>query len=262
MLPTKTSKSREISEKVELVWKGDFVTCSAHKNSELFHAVLEGLGQFGIIVRARITLEPAPKRRPIQYSAANILNITGGLSPPVIFPPLKTLFLVVQKKKMATDEDEKRRKRDGPRNEEEEEEAVLKLVKRSRERLKDSLNKNKQLLSSTTGHLALTASLITPHVITVNVGEDVVTKIRTLAATSPSLTILSVDGSVSIASIRNDQSDETKTHEGLFKILSMSCSIESGKETTVNVLLSGPEFKLLSGVARVLLPASPIQGPG
>ncbi|XP_062091037.1 cytokinin dehydrogenase 3-like [Humulus lupulus] len=42
--------------------KGDFVTCSAHKNSELFHAVLGGLGQFGIIVRARIALEPAPKR--------------------------------------------------------------------------------------------------------------------------------------------------------------------------------------------------------
>ncbi|PON48728.1 Cytokinin oxidase [Trema orientale] len=42
--------------------KGEFVTCSAHKNSELFYAVLGGLGQFGIIVRARIALEPAPKR--------------------------------------------------------------------------------------------------------------------------------------------------------------------------------------------------------
>ncbi|KAF4391878.1 hypothetical protein G4B88_007453 [Cannabis sativa] len=42
--------------------KGEFVTCSAHKNSELFHAVLGGLGQFGVIVRARIVLEPAPKR--------------------------------------------------------------------------------------------------------------------------------------------------------------------------------------------------------
>ncbi|XP_030487220.2 cytokinin dehydrogenase 3 [Cannabis sativa] len=42
--------------------KGEFVTCSAHKNSELFHAVLGGLGQFGVIVRARIVLESAPKR--------------------------------------------------------------------------------------------------------------------------------------------------------------------------------------------------------
>ncbi|KAJ7979346.1 Cytokinin dehydrogenase [Quillaja saponaria] len=42
--------------------KGDFVTCSSGKNSELFFAVLGGLGQFGIITRARIGLEPAPKR--------------------------------------------------------------------------------------------------------------------------------------------------------------------------------------------------------
>ncbi|GMN53102.1 hypothetical protein TIFTF001_022238 [Ficus carica] len=42
--------------------KGEFVTCSVDKNSELFYAVLGGLGQFGIIVRARIALEPAPTR--------------------------------------------------------------------------------------------------------------------------------------------------------------------------------------------------------
>lgn len=38
------------------------MTCSVDKNSELFYAVLGGLGQFGIITRARIALEPAPKR--------------------------------------------------------------------------------------------------------------------------------------------------------------------------------------------------------
>ncbi|XP_062148850.1 cytokinin dehydrogenase 3-like [Alnus glutinosa] len=42
--------------------KGDFVTCSPDKNTKLFYAVLGGLGQFGIIGRARIALEPAPKR--------------------------------------------------------------------------------------------------------------------------------------------------------------------------------------------------------
>ncbi|KAI6688797.1 hypothetical protein NL676_025625 [Syzygium grande] len=42
--------------------KGDIVTCSEEKNSQLFHAVLGGLGQFGIITRARIALEPAPQR--------------------------------------------------------------------------------------------------------------------------------------------------------------------------------------------------------
>lgn len=42
--------------------KGDLITCSQQDNSELFHAVLGGLGQFGIITRARIALEPAPQK--------------------------------------------------------------------------------------------------------------------------------------------------------------------------------------------------------
>ncbi|XP_068461873.1 cytokinin dehydrogenase 4-like [Phaseolus vulgaris] len=42
--------------------KGDLVTCSSENNSELFYAVLGGLGQFGIITRARIALGPAPTR--------------------------------------------------------------------------------------------------------------------------------------------------------------------------------------------------------
>ncbi|KAL6009953.1 Cytokinin dehydrogenase 1 [Asimina triloba] len=41
--------------------KGEIVTCSEKRNADLFHAVLGGLGQFGIITRARIALEPAPK---------------------------------------------------------------------------------------------------------------------------------------------------------------------------------------------------------
>ena len=48
--------------------KADFLTCSPKKNSELFYAVLGGLGQFGIITRARIPLEPAPKRVNISIS--------------------------------------------------------------------------------------------------------------------------------------------------------------------------------------------------
>ncbi|XP_072998487.1 cytokinin dehydrogenase 6-like [Typha latifolia] len=41
--------------------KGEAMTCSKNSNSDLFHAVLGGLGQFGIITRARIALQPAPK---------------------------------------------------------------------------------------------------------------------------------------------------------------------------------------------------------
>ncbi|URE00031.1 cytokinin dehydrogenase [Musa troglodytarum] len=42
--------------------KGDQVTCSPTENSELFYAVLGGLGQFGIITRARILLQDAPHK--------------------------------------------------------------------------------------------------------------------------------------------------------------------------------------------------------
>lgn len=40
--------------------KGEVVKCSAEQNEDLFHGVLGGLGQFGIITEARISLEPAP----------------------------------------------------------------------------------------------------------------------------------------------------------------------------------------------------------
>lgn len=42
--------------------KGDLITCSKTKNSDLFFGVLGGLGQFGIITRARIVLHKAPTR--------------------------------------------------------------------------------------------------------------------------------------------------------------------------------------------------------
>ncbi|CAN6586366.1 unnamed protein product [Malus baccata var. baccata] len=41
--------------------KGEVITCSKSKNPDLFYGVLGGLGQFGIITQARISLEPAPK---------------------------------------------------------------------------------------------------------------------------------------------------------------------------------------------------------
>ncbi|KAF6152253.1 hypothetical protein GIB67_005907, partial [Kingdonia uniflora] len=41
--------------------KGDLITCSKEQNPKLFYGVLGGLGQFGIITRARIALEAAPE---------------------------------------------------------------------------------------------------------------------------------------------------------------------------------------------------------
>lgn len=42
--------------------KGELIRCSRKEEIELFNGVLGGLGQFGIITRARISLQPAPKR--------------------------------------------------------------------------------------------------------------------------------------------------------------------------------------------------------
>ncbi|ONK63476.1 uncharacterized protein A4U43_C07F15550 [Asparagus officinalis] len=41
--------------------KGEVVNCSKTENADLFFGVLGGLGQFGIITKAKIALEPAPK---------------------------------------------------------------------------------------------------------------------------------------------------------------------------------------------------------
>jgi FAD/FMN-containing dehydrogenase len=38
------------------------VKCSPSKDADLFNAVLGGLGQFGIITRARILLQEAPQK--------------------------------------------------------------------------------------------------------------------------------------------------------------------------------------------------------
>lgn len=64
--------------------KGEFVRCSKEKNSELFHGVLGGLGQFGIITKARIALEAAPKR------------VSTLLQPFIRIPILHVVSLIVQ----------------------------------------------------------------------------------------------------------------------------------------------------------------------
>ena len=53
--------------------KGEFITCSKHMNSELYYAVLGGLGQFGIITRARIVLDKAPTRVSVVVASKTLL---------------------------------------------------------------------------------------------------------------------------------------------------------------------------------------------
>ncbi|GKB47839.1 cytokinin dehydrogenase 3-like protein [Tanacetum coccineum] len=54
--------SEELGFYDDVCGKGDFVTCSKSMNSDLSYVVPGGLGQFGIITRARIVLRKAPKR--------------------------------------------------------------------------------------------------------------------------------------------------------------------------------------------------------
>ncbi|CAL0327013.1 unnamed protein product [Lupinus luteus] len=57
--------------------KGELLRCSEEQNSELFHGVLGGLGQFGVITRVRIALEPAPHRvRWIRVLYSNFSTFT------------------------------------------------------------------------------------------------------------------------------------------------------------------------------------------
>lgn len=53
------------------------VTCSRDKNADLFFAALGGLGQFGVITRARIRVERAPKRaRWVRLAYADVVAFT------------------------------------------------------------------------------------------------------------------------------------------------------------------------------------------
>jgi len=56
---------------------GEMVTCSRDVNSDLFFAALGGLGQFGVITRARTRLEPAPKRvRWVRLAYSDVATFT------------------------------------------------------------------------------------------------------------------------------------------------------------------------------------------
>ncbi|KAL3655794.1 Cytokinin dehydrogenase 7 [Castilleja foliolosa] len=53
-------QTENVTEMEVVTGNGDVLVCSKNQNSELFFSVLGGLGQFGVIIRARILLQPAP----------------------------------------------------------------------------------------------------------------------------------------------------------------------------------------------------------
>ncbi|KAE8674385.1 Cytokinin dehydrogenase 7 [Hibiscus syriacus] len=53
-------QTSNVTELEIVTGKGEITVCSETQNSELFFGALGGLGQFGIITRARVKLQPAP----------------------------------------------------------------------------------------------------------------------------------------------------------------------------------------------------------
>ncbi|KAJ8767668.1 hypothetical protein K2173_018226 [Erythroxylum novogranatense] len=108
----------------------------------------------------------------------------------------------------------------------------------------------------------------TPHVITVNAGEDVTTKIISFSQQGPrAICILTANGVISSVTLRQpDSSGGTLTYEGRFEILSLSGSFmptESGgtrgRSGGMSVSLASPDGRVVGGgVAGLLVAASPI----
>lgn len=109
----------------------------------------------------------------------------------------------------------------------------------------------------------------TPHVLTVNAGEDVSTKIITFTSQGPwAVCILSANGAISNATLRHaGVSGGAVTYEGRFEILSLSGSFllteNAGTRSRtggLSVSLAGPDGRVIGGgVAGLLMAASPVQ---
>ncbi|GAA0184958.1 hypothetical protein LIER_32246 [Lithospermum erythrorhizon] len=109
----------------------------------------------------------------------------------------------------------------------------------------------------------------TPHIITVNSGEDVTMKVISFSQQGPrAICILSANGVISSVTLRQpDSSGGTLTYEGRFEILSLSGSFmpsETGgirnRSGGMSVSLASPDGRVVGGgVAGLLVAASPVQ---
>ncbi|KAG0630675.1 hypothetical protein M758_1G195800 [Ceratodon purpureus] len=128
----------------------------------------------------------------------------------------------------------------------------------------------KQQLANLGVVLAGTGKSFTPHVLTVNTGEDVSSKIMQFAQHGPrAMCVLSANGAVSNVMLRQESSSGgTVTYEGRYEILSLSGSYlptdgEDGAKSrtgSISVSLAGSDGRVFGGgVAGMLMAASPIQ---
>ncbi|KAL3616568.1 hypothetical protein CASFOL_039958 [Castilleja foliolosa] len=103
-----------------------------------------------------------------------------------------------------------------------------------------------------------TGSSFLPHVITINIGEDVTTKIMEFARQGPrAVCIISGSGAVSNVTIRHpNSSGGILTYEGIFEILSFSGSFtptetpdpKLGRSGMMTITLSGADGRVVGGL--------------
>ncbi|KAM4078518.1 hypothetical protein ACB094_09G044000 [Castanea mollissima] len=129
---------------------------------------------------------------------------------------------------------------------------------------------NWQLLASLGELFANTAGGdFTPHVVTVNTGEDVAAKILSFSQKGPrGICVLSANGAISNVTIRQPgSSGGILTYEGRFEILSLSGSFtvtDNGgmrsRTGGLSVSLAGPDGRVIGGgIAGLLTAAGPLQ---
>ncbi|KAH7365494.1 hypothetical protein KP509_18G031000 [Ceratopteris richardii] len=109
----------------------------------------------------------------------------------------------------------------------------------------------------------------TPHILTIEAGEDVTSKIMFFLQQGPwAVCILSASGAISNVSLRHaGVSSNAVTYEGRFEVLSLSGLFllsdiggTQGRTGGLSVSLAGPDGKVIGGkVAGLLMAASPVQ---
>ncbi|KAL5570030.1 hypothetical protein UlMin_026605 [Ulmus minor] len=109
----------------------------------------------------------------------------------------------------------------------------------------------------------------TPHVLTVNAGEDVTMKVMSFSQQGArAICILSANGTISNVTLRQPTcSGGTLTYEGRFEILSLSGSFmptesagPKSRSGGMSVSLAGPDGRVLGGgLAGLLVAAGPVQ---
>ncbi|KAL7146471.1 hypothetical protein ABFS83_06G043100 [Erythranthe nasuta] len=136
----------------------------------------------------------------------------------------------------------------------------------------DSFKKKHKLEFASQGRAAESVPVggsFTPHMITVNTGEDIMMKIISFSQQgSRAICVLAANGTISNVTLRQpNSSGGTLTYEGRFEILSLTGSfmpsdngVTKSRSGGMSVSLAGPDGRVLGGgLAGMLVAAGPVQ---